>query len=131
MLEESLGLAGLLSQGGLALTLEVDGAVSGQLQAQRAAGGGGDSAELALIIVTAQRGHGFGRTLLETAVAWAQAVGLRRLRLAVLPDNSAALHLYGSLGFVDEGIRPRAITIGGAERDALIMALDLVDADSP
>lgn len=130
-LEESLGLAGLLSQGGLALTLEVEGAVCGQLQAQRAAGGVGDSAEIALIIVAAQRGLGLGRALLETAVDWARAVRLRRLRLAVLPDNSTALRLYRSLGFVDEGRRPRAITIAGVERDALIMALELDGAESP
>jgi len=130
VLEESLGLAGLLSQGGLALTLEVDGRVAGQLQAQRAGGGAGDEAELALILVAAERSRGLGRALLETAVDWGRAVGLRRLFLAVLPDNAAAIRLYRSAGFVDEGARPRATSIAGVERDATVMGLDLGGAAS-
>jgi RimJ/RimL family protein N-acetyltransferase len=128
VVEESLGLAGLLSQGGLALTLEVDGTVAGQLQAQRADAGSGDRAELALIIVGEQRGRGLGRALLQTAIAWGRAVGLRRMVLAVLPDNDAAIHLYRSSGFVEEGTRPRAISIAGVERDAVVMGLDLAAA---
>ena len=128
VLEESLGLAGLLAQGGLALTLEVEGGVAGQLQAMRADAGRGDRAELALIIRAEQRGHRLGRALLETAIAWGRAVGLRSMVLAVLPDNAPAVHLYRSHGFVEAGTRPRAISIAGVERDAVIMSLDLAVA---
>ena len=127
VLEESLGLAGLLSQGGLALTLEVDARIAGQLQAQRARGGAGDEAELALIVVAGERGQGLGRALLEAAIDWGRAVGLRGLLLAVLPDNHAAVGLYRSAGFVERGARPRAISIAGVERDVTVMRLDLGD----
>jgi ribosomal protein S18 acetylase RimI-like enzyme len=49
------------------------------------------------------RGHGVSRLLVETAVTWARAAGLRILRLDVTSGNSAAINLYRRLGFVETG----------------------------
>lgn len=51
------------------------------------------------------QGRGIGRALLQTALAWADGVGLRRVELNVLAHNSRAVRLYESAGFVLEGTR--------------------------
>ncbi|HEX8488687.1 MAG TPA: GNAT family N-acetyltransferase [Propionibacteriaceae bacterium] len=66
--------------------------------------------ELARIIVRpARRRAGLGRELVTRLVEEARATGLRDCFLRVAPDNSAALGLYRSCGFVDvEEERSRA-----------------------
>jgi ribosomal protein S18 acetylase RimI-like enzyme len=52
------------------------------------------------------RRQGVGRALLGQAIDWAAATGaIRKLSLAVFADNAAAITLYRSFGFVDEGRR--------------------------
>ena len=52
------------------------------------------------------RGSGVGRALMEAAIAWAEECPrLSKLSLAVFDDNPRAVHLYQSLGFVEEGRR--------------------------
>ena len=49
------------------------------------------------------RGRGVGSALLAEALRWAEAVGVRKVELCVYPDNAAALALYASFGFREEG----------------------------
>jgi len=49
-------------------------------------------------------------------------LGLHRLYLHVFSDNKPALHLYGKLGFVQEGLLRRHVVKNGEHRDVLIMA---------
>jgi ribosomal protein S18 acetylase RimI-like enzyme len=49
------------------------------------------------------RGHGWGRKLTETVVAWAQSADADELGLWVVDGNDAARHIYQSCGFVDTG----------------------------
>ena len=124
VLEESLALAGLLSQGGLGLVVEVDGRVVGQLAVHRRQGRyEGHRGDLSITVEHDHRGQGLGRALVETAVDWARAVRLAKLTLGVFPENARAIALYRSVGFVEEGTLRRHLRVGGEDRDLLLMGL--------
>ncbi len=48
-----------------------------------------------------QRRAGLGRTLCEASLAVARDLGFRRMHLDVVPERTAAIRLYRSLGFTD------------------------------
>jgi RimJ/RimL family protein N-acetyltransferase len=58
---------------------------------------------LAIAVAADQRGRGIGRGLMEAALAWARDVGIEKVVLSVYPHNEAAIQLYRSFGFVEEG----------------------------
>lgn len=60
-------------------------------------------ASFGLLVLPDHRGRGIGRALLSEAIRWAERVGVRKLELAVYPDNEAAIALYRTFGFVEEG----------------------------
>ena len=122
--EESLALANLLSAGGLAVTLEVDGRVAGHLMVERRRGAyEHHRGDLSIAIRDGYRGEGLGRALITTAVEWARAVGLRKLTLGVFPSNQPAVALYRSVGFVEEGVLRSHLHVAGADRDLTVMGL--------
>lgn len=124
LVEEALALAGTLNSGGLALTLEVGGAVAGSLGVQRFQSRySRHIGEVAIIVAKEHRGAGLGRALMVTAIDWARAVGLTRLTLGVFPGNAAAVGLYRSLGFVEEGLRRHQVLMPDGYRDVLAMSL--------
>jgi len=49
------------------------------------------------------RGQGVGRLLLDAVLTWAQAIGVRTVRLGVTDSYPAAVRLYRQAGFVDAG----------------------------
>jgi len=49
------------------------------------------------------RGQGIGRLLLTAVLVWAQAIGVRTVRLGVTSSYPAAERLYRQAGFVDAG----------------------------
>jgi RimJ/RimL family protein N-acetyltransferase len=122
--EDSLMLSGLLAQGGLSLTLEVDGVVAGRVTIWRHRGRyDGHIGELAIVIAAECRGQGLGRALIEVAVDWGRAVGLRKISLGVFPSNSRAIAVYRAMGFVDEGLQRRQLRLGDVDHDVALMAL--------
>ena len=52
-----------------------------------------------LVVLESHRNEGIGRDLLARAEAFARAAGAQELRVGVLAKNSAARHLYLSVGF--------------------------------
>ena len=65
-----------------------------------------DEAFIANVAVfPAFRRRGVGRALVETAKS--DAVSLYRLTLEVRASNEGAIALYRSLGFIEDGVRPR------------------------
>lgn len=58
---------------------------------------------LQLWVAPASRGLGIGRALLMNALAWAQALGVQRVRLGVTLAQTPAMHLYQRCGFVPMG----------------------------
>jgi RimJ/RimL family protein N-acetyltransferase len=79
-------------------------------------------ADLGLMVAESHRRQGVGKALLEEAVAWAKASGVRKLELHVFPWNQPALGLYESFGFEREGYRKRHYERGGELVDAVLMA---------
>jgi len=52
-----------------------------------------------LFLLPVARGLGLGRVLTETVIGEARRIGYRELRLDTLPSMTAAMRLYGQLGF--------------------------------
>jgi ribosomal protein S18 acetylase RimI-like enzyme len=125
-IEQSVRLVSIVLEGGLTLTLEVDGIPAGHVMVQRRAGRRyAHVGEIAILVSNAQRGAGFGRSLMEMAIDWGRAVGLAKLTLRVFPDNLRAIGLYRSLGFRDEGIVTGEVRMPSGDRDLLVMGLAL------
>lgn len=87
-------------------------------------------ADLGLLVDAAHRRQGIGRLLLEQAVAWARASGVRKLELHVFPWNEPAIALYATFGFTREGYRVGHYRRDGLDVDAILMAYH-VPASSP
>jgi RimJ/RimL family protein N-acetyltransferase len=68
------------------------------------------------------RGQGLGERLLTQSLAAADAFGYLRVELGVFGTNARAAALYRKAGFVEEGIKRRAILIDGVFHDEIIMA---------
>jgi ribosomal protein S18 acetylase RimI-like enzyme len=125
-LEQSARLISIALEGGLSLSLEVDGVVAGNVLVHRRAGKHySHVGEMAIVVSNEQRRAGFGRMLTEMAIAWARAVGLAKLSLQVFPDNARAIALYRSIGFADEGLARGEVRMPGGDRDLLLMGLAL------
>lgn len=96
------------------LVAEVDGAVVGLIHFE--AGGRrrlAHAGEFAMNVAQAWRDQGIGRCLIESLLLWAtDHPQIEKVELRALATNERALHLYASLGFVEEGRRPKAIKLG-------------------
>jgi ribosomal protein S18 acetylase RimI-like enzyme len=69
------------------------------------------------------RRQGIGRRLLDACLALARDAGLEKVELEVFSDNLAAIRLYESFGFKDEGTRVRGRKLEGRYQDVHLMAL--------
>jgi RimJ/RimL family protein N-acetyltransferase len=83
------------------------------------------SALVILEIEAAWRRRGIGTALLQHLIAWAQGMGMTRLELTCLAENTPALGLYEKAGFVREGLKRGARIRNGALCDEWLMALYL------
>lgn len=85
----------------------------------------GPQADVQTVAVAAEaQGRGVGRALMAALIERARAHGARVLHLEVRADNTAALALYGALGFIADG---RRRDYYGRGRDAVLMSRDLAD----
>lgn len=81
------------------------------------------SASLGIGVRAAYRRMGLGRRLIDAAIADAWRRGLKRIELWVRAPNTAAIHLYKKVGFVQEGCRRDAVRLDAGSEDELLMAL--------
>ena len=82
---------------------EVEGEIVGCCGIRNIAGEG----EITNVVVASGfRGRGIGRMLMEHMLTEASYHGIGDCTLEVRVSNSPAIHLYESLGFKSEGIRP-------------------------
>lgn len=75
-------------------------------------------------VAAAAHGRGIGRTLTAALVADARRAGIEVLTLDARGDNSAALHLYRSLGFTEYGRLPGFVAVGERRYDKVLCMLD-------
>jgi ribosomal protein S18 acetylase RimI-like enzyme len=78
---------------------------------------------LAIAVAADARGRGIGRRLMEEAIAWSKDAGVDKLVLAVYPHNEAAISLYRSFGFVEEGRLARQSRKSYGYEDEILMAV--------
>lgn len=77
---------------------------------------------LGMWILPRWRGRGGGRSLIEAGLE-ARPAAVHKIELEVFPDNVAAIALYRSMGFEQEGLRrDHYRRLDGSLRSALIMA---------
>jgi ribosomal protein S18 acetylase RimI-like enzyme len=69
------------------------------------------------------RRQNIGRRLLDACLSLARDAALEKVELEVYSDNSAAVRLYESFGFSQEGIKERARKFEGRYQDLCMMAL--------
>lgn len=72
----------------------------------------GEADLLTLATDPARRSEGLARSLLTALMTRLAAAGIQRFTLDVAEDNHAARHLYTTLGFTEDGRRPRYYTVG-------------------
>jgi GNAT superfamily N-acetyltransferase len=82
-------------------------------------------ATLGMGIERRARKKGFGRELLETAIAWARVNKLAWLDLGVFAHNEVARSLYKSVGFVETGLVKDQFRVDGIKIDDVSMSLAL------
>ena len=82
-------------------------------------------ADVGLMVAREARRRGIGRALMEAAVDWARAHGVRKLELHVFPHNEPALALYEALGYRREGLRRAHYRRGSELLDVVLMAKDV------
>lgn len=81
-----------------------------------------------MYVAPAHRGQGLGRLLMLAAIAHARTMrGIRQVQLSVTANNTAAVQLYASLGFVEYGREREALCVNGKLYDETLMALALDD----
>jgi [ribosomal protein S5]-alanine N-acetyltransferase len=76
-------------------------------------------------LVKDQRRKGYGEVSIKAIINYSFAtLGLRQLRLVVKADNSAAIGLYETIGFTQEGVMRDAEFVEGKFHDLVIMGLN-------
>jgi RimJ/RimL family protein N-acetyltransferase len=86
--------------------------------------------ELGMYVASDMRGRGIGRALMGAAIEWARSKGVYKITLDVWPHNEAALRLYRSFGFEEEGyLRSHYRRRSGELWDAVLMGLVLERPD--
>lgn len=83
-------------------------------------------AQLTLCVDRTHRRRGLGSSLILKTVNWAEQTGIRRLQLAVIASNDAAVATYLKTGFQIEGTLNNAAVIGGSAFDLLIMGRHII-----
>lgn len=69
------------------------------------------------------RRQGIGRGILDACLTLARNAGIEKVELEVYSDNIAALRLYESIGFRQEGLKVRGRKLEDRYQDVKLMAL--------
>jgi ribosomal protein S18 acetylase RimI-like enzyme len=69
------------------------------------------------------RRQGIGRRMLDACLSLSRRAGIEKVELEVFSDNVAAVRLYDSFGFGQEGLKVRGRKLEDRYQDVLLMAL--------
>lgn len=82
-----------------------------------------DNLELKRIVIH-QKGKGYGKQTLKMLQELAfQKLNVHRLWLDVFDDNPRAIHVYKSVGFVEEGIKRECVRSKNGYRNLILMSI--------
>jgi ribosomal protein S18 acetylase RimI-like enzyme len=82
--------------------------------------------EIRLVVDPEQRGHGIGRSLARHAVAEAVEIGLAKLVVEVISDQTALIGMFRALGFEPEALLADHVRDRSGElRDLMVLANDV------
>ena len=115
--------------------IEFDGLIVGQLNVANMLYGAVSSAVIGYWVVPELAGQTIaGRGVTPTAVGLAtdylmQELGLHRVEINIVPENSKSLRVVEKLGFRHEGLKERYIHINGSWRDHYVFALTTEDLE--
>lgn len=82
---------------------------------------------LGISVLKPYQGMGIGRAMMKALIDDAKRIGKTTIELEVRADNSNAIHLYESLGFVLEGRKKDRFNVKEGYVDTLMMALYMED----
>ena len=78
-------------------------------------------------LIPNHRRKGYGEFSIKAIINYSfVTLGLRQLRLIVKADHSAAIRLYKTIGFTQEGVMREAEFVEGKFHDLIIMRLDKI-----
>ncbi len=91
--------------------------------------------EFQIIVAPAAQGRGYARIATRKALDYAfRILNLHKVYLFVDVDNAPAVHIYSTIGFVEEGVLRDEFFSNGAYRDARLMRMfqrDFLATDPP
>jgi len=67
--------------------------------------------EFGMSVLAAYRNKGIGRSLIQHLLDWATTSHISNVELNVFSNNHAAIALYASFGFVEDGCRKNAVRL--------------------
>ena len=88
----------------------------------------GEAHVLNLCTAPGGEGQGLGQRMLHALLKIARSQRAQRVFLEVRPSNPRAIDLYQRCGFNEIGRRPRYYPATGGREDAIVMAMELLDA---
>ena len=113
---------------GVPFVIEVDGRVVGQLNVANIIFGAVSSSVIGYWLVPEVAGRGVAPTAVALATDYLmQRLGLHRVEINIIPENSKSLRVVEKLGFRHEGLKRRYIHINGSWRDHYVFALTRED----
>lgn len=86
------------------------------------------STTIALGVAREHQGQGIATRMLQAALAWSSAAGLKRVDLTVHTNHARAIGVYIRCGFQVEGVRRASLLVDGRYVDEYLMSMVHSDA---
>lgn len=99
-------LAAMKKRNKIQLVAEVNGKFAGNCELRRGDRRKRHVGDIGIALAKEYREEGVGRQLLNTLIDQGKKLGLRLLTISCMEENSRALHLYESVGFIRAGMIP-------------------------
>lgn len=85
-------------------------------------------ASMGIAVRKSNWGLGIGREMMHSCIVWCEKNGIEQLELEVVSENTRAISMYESIGFIRHGIKKNALKYSNGEyADEYFMILDLKD----